>query len=176
LDNPDDLVARGTPVDSEALSPLADYAGLLQKHGAIESPELLTHATHTLLDLMTLTLGAKGEQEKIVGARGLRAPRLQAVLGQIDRRFSEVLFSTRDVATALGISTRYVNDILQQSGTAFSDRILELRQQRAHAILSDRRNDGMRVGDITYASGFADISRFNRSFPRRFGMTQTGAR
>ena len=169
LNNPDDLVARGTPVGSEALSLLAGYAELLQKHGAIELPDLLQHATHTLLDLMALALGTKGEKEEIANARGLRAARLQAVIGQIDRRFTEVGFSTRDIATALGISTRYVNDILYESGLGFSDRVLELRLQRARAMLADRRNDGMRVSDIAYASGFADISHFNRNFRRRFG-------
>ena len=43
-------------------------------------------------------------------------------------------------------------------------------------MLSDRRNDGMRIGDIAYASGFSDISHFNRSFRRRFGLTPTAAR
>jgi AraC-like DNA-binding protein len=54
--------------------------------------------------------------------------------------------------------------------------VTELRLQRARALLADRRNDGMRIGDIAYAAGFADISHFNRSFRRRFGMTPTGAR
>jgi AraC-like DNA-binding protein len=176
LDNPDDLVARGTPVGSEALSLLAGYAGLLQRHGAIESTSLLQHATHTMLDLMALALGAKGENQEIANMRGLRAARLQAVIGQINRRFADVAFSTRDVAGALGISTRYVNDVLQETGICFSDRVLELRLQHARAMLSDWRNDDMRIHDIAYASGFADISHFNRSFRRRFGMTPTGAR
>ncbi len=176
LNNPDDLVARGTPIGSEALNLLAGYAGLLQKHGAIETPDLLQHATHTLLDLMALALGTKGEKQEIASARGLRAARLQAVLGQIERRYTEVAFSTRDVASALGISTRYVNDILYESGLGFPDRVLELRLQHARSMLSDRRNDGMRVSEIAYASGFADISHFNRSFRRRFGLTPTGAR
>lgn len=176
LDNPDDLVARGTPVGSEALRLLAGYAELLQRHGTIQTPELLQHATHTLLDLIVLTLGAKGDKKENAIAGGLRAARLQAVLAQIAQRFSDVGFSTRDVAAALGISGRYVNDILQDSGINFTDRVLELRLQRARAMLSDRRNDGMRIGDIAYASGFADISHFNRSFRRRFGLTPTGAR
>ena len=176
LDNPDDLAARSTPVGSEALNLLVGYTDLLQQHGTILRPDLLVHATHTLLDLIALTLGAKGERHEIANARGLRAARLQAVLGQIARRFSEVALSTRDVASALGISTRYVNDILSESGLGFSDRVIELRLQRARAMLADRRNDGMSIGDIAYAAGFADISYFNRSFRRRFGTTPTGAR
>lgn len=176
MGNADDLVACATPGGSEALTLLAGYAALLQRQGAITSKPLAQFATDTLLDLMALTLGAEGDREELATARGLRAARLQAVLGQIQQRYADVGFSTRDIATAIRISARYVNDILQESGTGFSERVTELRLQRARAMLSDRQFDGMRIGDIAYASGFADISHFNRSFRRRFGMTPTGAR
>lgn len=161
---------------SEPLRLLQGYSRLLEDGAPLQSPDLIEHAATTLLDLVGLATGTKGEVAELAGMRGLRAARLQAVLGQIDRRFTEVGLSTRDIAVVLGISTRYVNDILHESGLGFSDRVLELRLQRARAMLSDRRNDGMRVSDIAYASGFADISHFNRSFRRRFGLTPTGAR
>lgn len=176
LHNPDDLVARAIPGGSEALTLLTGYAELLRTQSAIESPRLLTHATHTLLDLMALALGATGETQEIAGGRGLRNARLHAILGQIATRYAEAAFSTRDVALALGLSPRYVNEILYESGTNFTDRVLELRLQRARALLSDPRHYGTRIGDIAYMSGFADISHFNRSFRRRFGITPTGAR
>ncbi len=168
----------GITIDAgnEALSLLQGYSRLLENGEPLQSPDLIEHAATTLLDLVGLATGAKGEAAELAAMRGLRAARLQAVLGQIARRFTEVGFSTRDVAMALGISTRYVNNILYESGLGFSDRILELRLQRARAMLADRRNDGMRIGDIAYASGFSDISHFNRSFRRRFGLTPTGAR
>jgi AraC-like DNA-binding protein len=176
MGNADDLVACATPGGSEALTLLAGYAALLQRQGTIASERLAQFATDTLLDLMALTLGAEGDTRELANARGLRAARLHAVLGQIQQRYADVGFSTRDIAAALRISARYVNDILQESGTGFSERVTELRLQRARALLADRRNDGMRIGDIAYAAGFADISHFNRSFRRRFGMTPTGAR
>ncbi len=176
MGNADDLVAFAKPGGSQALTLLAGYAALLQRQGTIASKPLAQFATDTLLDLMALALGAEGDTRELANARGLRAARLQAVLGQIQQRYADVGFSTRDIAAALRISARYVNDILQESGVAFTERVLELRLQRARAMLADRRNDGMRIGDIAYASGFADISHFNRSFRRRFGTTPTGAR
>ena len=160
----------------EPLRLLQGYSRLLEDGAPLQSPDLIEHASTTLLDLVGLATGAKGEVAELAAMRGLRVARLQAVLNQIARRFTDVEFSTRDVATAQGISVRYVNDLLQESGLSFSDRVLELRLQRARAMLSDRRNDGMRIGDIAYASGFADISHFNRGFRRRFGLTPTGAR
>jgi AraC-like DNA-binding protein len=174
--DPEDLVARAIPAGSEALTLLAGYTELLRKHGAIESPALLSHAQHTLLDLMALALGTTGEKQEMAKGRGLRNARLQAILGQIAARYSEATFSTGDVALAIGLSARYVNELLYDSGTNFSDRVLELRLQRARALLSDPRHGAIRIGAIAYMSGFADISHFNRSFRRRFGITPTGAR
>ncbi|WP_287222904.1 helix-turn-helix domain-containing protein [Mesorhizobium sp.] len=54
--------------------------------------------------------------------------------------------------------------------------MLELRLHRAHKTLSQRGNDGMRVSEIAMASGFSDVSYFNRCFRRRFGYTPTSAR
>ncbi len=45
-----------------------------------------------------------------------------------------------------------------------------------HAMLADRRCAGLRVAEIAFAAGFSDISHFNRSFRRRFGLTPTAAR
>jgi len=38
-------------------------------------------------------------------------------------------------------------------------------------LLTDRTNDNLRISEIAYASGFSDISYFNRCFRRRFGFT-----
>lgn len=176
LTNADDMVAQGTPADSEAVRLLAGFATILRRHGAIASPELAAHAARTIMDLVVLSLGAGGEAAEQATARGLRGARLQAVLGQIRQRFADVSFTTKDVAVALNISPRYINDILQETGKSFSDRVLELRLQQARAMLADPRCAAMRIGTIAYAAGFADISYFNRSFRRRFGLTPTAAR
>ena len=49
--------------------------------------------------------------------------------------------------------------------------MLELRLQKARAMLADPRHDGLKVSDVAYACGFNDISYFNRSFRRRFGAS-----
>jgi AraC-like DNA-binding protein len=40
-------------------------------------------------------------------------------------------------------------------------------------MLADRRCDRLRVSEIAYASGFNEVSYFNRCFRRRFGATPT---
>ncbi|MES0199332.1 helix-turn-helix transcriptional regulator [Mesorhizobium sp. M0011] len=65
---------------------------------------------------------------------------------------------------------------MQKSGISFSERVLELRLQTAHKMLSQRQNGEMRVSEIAMTSGFSDVSYFNRCFRRRFGYTPTSAR
>jgi AraC-like DNA-binding protein len=171
----DDLLAYRIAADNEALGLLKRYLQMLETGPTLTSPDVEAHASATIIDLIGLTIGAKGEAAELAGVGGLRSARLQAVLGHIRARYTDVAFSTRDVATALGISARYVNDILQETGSGFAERVLELRLQRARAMLADPRC-AMRIGEIAFAAGFADISHFNRSFRQRFGMTPTAAR
>ena len=45
-----------------------------------------------------------------------------------------------------------------------------------HRRLTDPRHAGSTVAAIAYASGFRDISTFNRAFRQQFGMTPSDAR
>ncbi len=82
----------------------------------------------------------------------------------------------KSLARRLGLSVRYVHDLLQQTGAGFAERVLELRLQQAAILLGDRRSDALRIGDLALAVGFSDVSYFNRCFRRRFGCTPTAMR
>jgi transcriptional regulator GlxA family with amidase domain len=53
---------------------------------------------------------------------------------------------------------------------------LELRLQAARKMLADPRSDRLKVIDIAYASGFNEVSYFNRRFRQRFGEKPSDAR
>ena len=77
------------------------------------------------------------------------------------------------MARRLGISARYIHDLLHETGITLSERVLELRLQKARALLSDARNDRLKVSDIALACGFNEVSYFNRRFRARFGASPT---
>ncbi|QCI67186.1 AraC family transcriptional regulator [Phreatobacter stygius] len=172
----DDRLALPIGADNEALALLKRYCRFLEAGPAIVSPDLITHATETIVDLIGLATGAKGETAELAGLRGLRAARLQAILAKMRDNFADPAISAQGVAQELGLSVRYVHDLLQETGLSFAERILELRLQRTHRMLSDRRYDRMRISEIALISGFSDVSYFNRCFRRRFGSTPSGAR
>ncbi|TPI55838.1 helix-turn-helix domain-containing protein [Mesorhizobium sp. B3-1-7] len=172
----EDRLALTVAADNEALGMLRRYCNFLEAGPALVSPDLVTHATETIVDLIGLVTGAKGEPAELAGMRGLRAARLQAILDKIRNNFADPSISAQRVAQQLRLSPRYVHDLLQESGVSFAERVLELRLQRAHRMLSDRRNDRMRISEIALLSGFSDVSYFNRCFRRRFGSTPSSAR
>ena len=159
---------------SLAVRYLQRYCELLFMGDDLEGDPLLAdHVENTLLDLTTLCLGAEGDTAEIAKLRGLRAARLQAVLAEIRAGFAEPPFSAAHVAAHLGLSERYVQDLLQETGRTFSERVLELRLQKARTMLADRAYDGLKIGDLAYACGFNEVPYFNRCFRRRFGASPT---
>ncbi|MDX8457004.1 helix-turn-helix transcriptional regulator [Mesorhizobium sp. VK9D] len=172
----DDRLALKIGAENEALDLLKRYCLLLETGRPLASPDLIAHATETIVDLIGLVTGAKGEAVELAGLRGLRAARLQAILAKIADNFADPAISAQGVAQELGLSARYVHDLLQETGISFTEHVLELRLQRARKMLSQRHNDDMRVSDIAMISGFSDVSYFNRCFRRRFGHTPSRAR
>jgi AraC-like DNA-binding protein len=161
------VVARRVPADCEALRLLTRYLEILQDTSAVATPQLQALATTHVHDLLALALGATYEAGEIARGRGLRAARLQTILAEIKARFADPDFSPGDVAHRLGVSPRYVQDVLHDTGISFTERVMELKLQKARAMLA--RGGALKVIDVAYECGFGDISYFNRCFRRRFG-------
>ena len=167
--NIDDKLAIPVNADQEALGLLRGYSRLLETGKELRSPELIAHVTTTLVDLVGLVIGAKGEPAELAELRGLRAARLQVILARIRTEYTNPEISAQRVARTLGLSPSYIHDLLQETGMSFSEHVLELRLQKAAQMLSDRICDNMRISEIAYMVGFGDVSYFNRCFRRRFG-------
>jgi AraC-like DNA-binding protein len=170
----EDMTSSELARDTPALLFLRRYVDLtFGGNGFLDDPALSRRIETTLLDLIALALGATRDVAELARMRGMRAARLQEVLSLIRAGFADPAFSTDKLARKLGISRRYVNDLLYETGATFSERILELRLQKAHAMLADRRHDRTKVSDIALACGFNEVSYFNRCFRARFGATPT---
>jgi AraC-like DNA-binding protein len=171
---PEDLAARTLDPDAPALRHLRGYIALsIGPDGMGLDPALDAQIGANLLDLMALALGARGDAEALARARGLRAARLQAVLQDIRAHFTDPALSPTAAALRLGLSPRYIHDLLQETGASFTERVAELRLQRARAMLTSPRHDRLKVIEIAYASGFNEVSHFNRRFRARFGASPT---
>jgi AraC-like DNA-binding protein len=170
----EDLVAKLLDPSNEATRYLNHYAEFLLASGDSNGDGTLAERIEwTLLDLIALALGAHRDAAELARMRGLRAARVQAIVAEIKRGFSDPAFSAHTVAAKLGIAAHYVQNLLGETGASFTERVLELRLQKARAMLSDPDHDRFKISEIAYACGFNEVSYFNRCFRRRFGASPT---
>jgi AraC-like DNA-binding protein len=170
----EDMVAKPIDAGRPAVRHLRRYMEFLLETGGTDDEHALTGRLDAmLLDLIALALGANGDVAEIAGMRGLRAARIREVLAKIHQGFSSPAFSAQIVGQWLGLSPRYVQELMQETGIGFTARVLELRLQKARAMLSDPVHDGVKISDLAYACGFNEVSYFNRCFRRRFGASPT---
>jgi AraC-like DNA-binding protein len=115
--------------------------------------------------------GRGTDSQTLTDVGGLRGARIASVLAQINASFADQQFSTRVVAERLGLSVRYVQDLVQGSGMSITDRIMALRLDKARTLLTEDRQCALRISDVAGACGFNELSYFHRSFRRRFGAS-----
>jgi AraC-like DNA-binding protein len=173
--NPEDLA--GHPVrPGPALGLLDGYIQSLTSLDELPSPEFAPIIGNHLLDLVAAALGPTAEAAEIIAKRGVRAARLRAVVAEIARRFSEPDFDLDHIVGTLGLSRRYIQQLLEETGQSFTKRLVERRIEHAFTMLTDPRRLHLAIIDIALAAGFGDVSHFNRVFRRRFGDTPSGVR
>lgn len=175
--NAEDMFARSLDGTRPTARYLRRYLGMLAASEELAgAPHLEEHVATTLLDLVSLLLKPNADAAVMVNQRGLRDFRLRAVLDAIRRRYAQPDLSVGQVAATVGVSSRYVQDLLHETGTSFTATLLEFRLQRAHEMLGDPRYRELKVLDIALASGFSDISYFNRAFRRQFDAAPSEVR
>jgi len=162
--------------DNETLSLIRNYLRMLDASPPPTAPAVIDHVAQTMIDLFALAAGAKGDEAQVAGLRGMRAARLETVLSYLRCNYTRPGLSAREIGRDLGLSDRYVQDLLATTGQCLSDRLLELRLQDARKMLSADKARQMRIGDIIFNSGFGDVSYFNRCFRRRFGCSPGSVR
>lgn len=159
------LVSAGTP----AAGHLRSYLDFILASGDIEEGQIEALLADHIAELAALALQAGGLPG--VNGRGIRAARTHEILAAINRHYTEPDFSVARIAAKTGLSPRYIQELLSESGGSFTERLNELRLQKAHAMLANRRFDERLIAEIALACGFNEVSYFNRLFRRRFAAT-----
>jgi AraC-like DNA-binding protein len=170
----DDVVMQVIPQDTDALKLLAGYAAPLFNDIALATPEFRRTAVNHLHDLVALALGAA--RGGVAAGRAIPAARLRIAKSYIVENSSRRDLSVGAVATHLGLTPRNLQRLFESEGTTFSEFLLSQRLSRAHRMLTEPRLAQNPVGSIAYDAGFGDLSYFNRSFKRRYGMTPRDVR
>jgi AraC family transcriptional activator of tynA and feaB len=128
-------------------------------------------ATLVLLDgfLGTLAIATALQRAHTAGRDGVDL-RLDALKGLMRCRLANPTLTPDTIAAAAGISTRTLHKLFERSGTSFGAWLLAERLEACAATLFSAAPDA-RIADIAFATGFNDLSHFNRRFKARFGTT-----
>lgn len=180
-----ELEQRVTNVESLAMQPIghrteafrlfATYLKSVLKARALTAPKLRHTVVTHIHDLVALAIDecpALGESS----ASAVVAARHSAALDYITAHFQEPGLSVQTAARCQGISPRYLQRLMASSGTSFTERLNELRLQRAFELLTGSPAGRQRISDIALEVGFSDVSHFNRLFRIRFGDSPRGVR
>jgi AraC-like DNA-binding protein len=167
---------RPIPRNAEGLNLLRRYVQLFGESELLATERERALVSTHILDLLALVLGAAADMRELAGKRGARAALVRTVAAHVGRKAQRNILTLESVSTRFGVSPRTIQRALAEAGTTFTDLVQESRLSQAYRMLTNRRFEKMRVGDIALTAGFEDISYFNRLFRRHFGKTPNDVR
>jgi len=157
------------------LNLLFDYAASIQRQQVLDAPLAQLAATH-LTDLLSLALGAQGDDADLARQRGERAARLVALRNYVARNYRDPKLSVADLAKYHHMSVRQVQRLFEEDDTTFTLCLQESRLEHVRRALANTVHAHRLIASIAYEAGFSDLAAFNRLFRQRFGATPTQIR
>jgi len=161
---------------NDVLGLLLGYVRLLQIRQKQNSDEIGRLSAGHIRDLMAAMIRSDPGEPSVYERGGVRAARLRAIKADIGAHLCEPALSIDRVAVRQGISPRYVRKLFQEERTTFSDFVLFLRLKRARQLLRNPTQAISTIASIAHACGFNDLSYFNRTFRRSYGITPSAFR
>ncbi|MDQ2079936.1 helix-turn-helix transcriptional regulator [Xanthobacteraceae bacterium Astr-EGSB] len=162
--------------DTQAMRLLLGYVRMIEAEETIVSPQARLLVTTHVHDLVALAFGAAHEATGMLEARGKRAGMLAAIKADIGDNLDNPSLSVTMAAAKLGVTPRYVHMLFEAEGVTFSEYVLGQRLARVHRLLGDTRFAHRSISAIALTTGFGDLSYFNRTFRRRYGVTPSDVR
>jgi AraC-like DNA-binding protein len=152
-----ELIARYFALSAEAAASMDAVGQLL--------------AARHMTDLVALLLRTGPDETQLATQRGYSEARLQLIQAHVLDRLDDNSLSIASTARRFGLSPKLVQRLFERAGMTFTEFVLEQRLLMARRLLSSFENRQNKIGAVAYAVGFGDLSYFNRTYRRRFGMT-----
>lgn len=167
----DAALLRPIPRGHPTLNLMLRYAAIMNDDTALATPELRRAMAGHMHDLAGLLIGPNRDGAAAAANRGLRAARLSAIYQELERSVVDPNFSLTALARRLSVTPRYVQQLLAEAGTSFSDELTEKRLKRARDMLISPQFLRLSITEVAMDCGFASVSHFHRMFRRAFNET-----
>jgi AraC-like DNA-binding protein len=172
-----DMIGATLPGNSQIQRLLLGYVQMLGNEEKIADAPTQQLVTAHIHEMVALLVGdASGTAAMATGNSSVRAARFAAIKADIQAYLVLPDLSIASVAARQGVTPRYIQMLFEAEGMTYSEYVLGQRLVRAHRMLTDPRFAPQTIGAIAYACGFSDLSYFNRTFRRAYGMTPSELR
>lgn len=141
---------------------------LCQSADRIE-PEHAVRLSEQAVDLVAMALSERLGTQPLPSTHRLAL--LHRLKAYVRTHLADPDLSLSDTAAAIGISPRYVNDLLSDEATSFQRFVLAERLAQCHRDLSSPILTHRHISEIAFAWGFNDLSHFGRVFREHYGMS-----
>lgn len=176
-----DLMALSKNIEDKIGRPLEGNAGLKNLIGgyhtlcAQTAPALDLTAQHAIarqmMELVALLAATGGDIPSRTAGSGHETARLQLIQAHVLENLGDGGLTIASMARRARMSPRQLQRLFQQTGSTFSEFVLEQRLLLAHRRLCSAVTRREKISTIALDAGFGDLSYFHRSFRKRFGMT-----
>lgn len=169
--NIEDKIA--TPLEGNAAlkNVIAGYYKLCADTAPVLDPTVQHAMARQMMELVALMVETGGDAPLRASGNGQEMARLQLIQAQVLKDLHDCSLTIASVARRARMSPKQVQRLFQQTGSTFSEFVLEQRLLHAHRRLSAPGTKWEKISNIALDAGFGDLSYFNRSFRKRFGMT-----
>jgi AraC-like DNA-binding protein len=133
------------------------------------APEQASRLSEQAVDLVAMALAERLPAQ--ASASTHRAALLYRLKAHIRSHLADPDLSLAETAAAVGISARYVNDLLSDEDTSFQRHVLKERLSQCARDLASPVLAHRQVGEIAFAWGFNDLSHFGRVFREHYGAS-----
>ena len=144
------------------------FEQLLQVHRRME-PGLAERMSSIGVDLLVASIAERSAQEISGSVHGNVV--VQRAKAQIEDTLHDPELSTGDLALAVGVSLRRLQELFHERGQNISDYIWERRLAVAARRLQESHMAQIPIGLVAYACGFSSQAHFSRRFKERYGVT-----
>lgn len=121
------------------------------------------------LDLLAISLSTV-RPAAAAASRG-RPAALARIKSFVERNLADPNLDPEMVATGVGMSTRYINDILSDDDASLMRYVLGRRLEKCRRDLAAPVGTEIQITDVAFRWGFNDLSHFSRSFKEKFGCS-----
>ncbi|UGQ12190.1 helix-turn-helix domain-containing protein [Yinghuangia sp. ASG 101] len=170
-------LGRLIPAHDPTLRVLSSVVAELCRGSAVLPPDTLAELGHTTYELLVSTLRTAAAGDTRLSTPQLsRQAQLPRMRDFVLRHFTDPALTPQLIATAFGVSVRYVDLVFRAGDSSPSRYIRETRLAAARRMLADPRQAHRPIAAIARSVGITDPGVFARGFRRQYDITPSDYR